>query len=77
MNLYFYFQKKIDKRGRKLVDYDSQRHQLENLDRSARRDEYKIARSRDQLELARTTYEQLNKVSLVILEVLIIYFLLF
>ena len=59
----FKFQKKIDKRGRKLVDYDSQRHQLEALDKSARRDEYKIARARDQLEVARTTYEQLNKVS--------------
>ncbi|XP_076031780.1 amphiphysin isoform X3 [Oratosquilla oratoria] len=53
--------KKIDKRGRKLVDYDSQRHQLENLQRSARRDEYKIARVQDQLEAARTTYEALNK----------------
>ncbi|XP_050740373.1 myc box-dependent-interacting protein 1-like isoform X5 [Eriocheir sinensis] len=53
--------KKIDKRGRKLVDYDSQRHQLENLQRASRRDEYKIARSRDALETARTTYEVLNK----------------
>ncbi|XP_071523126.1 myc box-dependent-interacting protein 1 isoform X3 [Panulirus ornatus] len=53
--------KKIDKRGRKLVDYDSQRHQLENLQRANRRDEYKIARSRDALETARVTYEALNK----------------
>ncbi|KAK8394475.1 hypothetical protein O3P69_006567 [Scylla paramamosain] len=53
--------KKIDKRGRKLVDYDSQRHQLENLQRASRRDEYKIARARDALETARTTYEVLNK----------------
>ncbi|RXG68080.1 Bridging integrator 2 [Armadillidium vulgare] len=53
--------KKIDKRGRKLVDYDSQRHQLENLQRSNRRDEYKIARVKDQLENARSTYETLNK----------------
>nr|XP_045621996.1 bridging integrator 2-like isoform X3 [Procambarus clarkii] len=55
------FRKKIDKRGRKLVDYDSQRHQLENLQRAGRRDEYKIARSRDTLETARVTYEALNK----------------
>ncbi|KAK8727302.1 hypothetical protein OTU49_009802, partial [Cherax quadricarinatus] len=55
------FQKKIDKRGRKLVDYDSQRHQLENLQRANRRDEYKIARARDALETARVTYEVLNK----------------
>lgn len=53
--------KKIDKRGRKLVDYDSQRHQLEALQRNNRRDEYKLARCRDQLELARTTYDGLNK----------------
>lgn len=60
----FPLQKKIDKRGRKLVDYDSQRHQLENLQRASRRDEYKIARARDALETARTTYEALNKVSM-------------
>ncbi|XP_047740526.1 myc box-dependent-interacting protein 1 [Hyalella azteca] len=53
--------KKIEKRGRKLVDYDSQRHQLEALQRSGRRDDYKLARCRDQLELARTTYHALNK----------------
>lgn len=53
--------KKIDKRGRKLVDYDSQRHQLENLQRATRRDEYKIARAQDALETARVTYEALNK----------------
>ncbi|KAK4300907.1 hypothetical protein Pmani_026923, partial [Petrolisthes manimaculis] len=53
--------KKIDKRGRKLVDYDSQRHQLENLQRARSRDEYKIARARDALESARITYEALNK----------------
>jgi len=53
--------KKIDKRGRKLVDYDSMRHQVEALQKSTKRDEYKMARSRDQLELARTTYDALNK----------------
>ncbi|XP_042890435.1 amphiphysin-like isoform X2 [Penaeus japonicus] len=53
--------KRIDKRGRKLVDFDSQRHQLENLQRATRRDEYKIARARDTLENARVTYEGLNK----------------
>lgn len=53
--------KRIDKRGRKLVDFDSQRHQLENLQRATRRDEYKIARARDNLENAKVTYEALNK----------------
>jgi len=53
--------KKMDKRGRKLVDYDSMRHQLEAQQRSQKRDEYKMARCKDQLELARTTYDALNK----------------
>jgi len=53
--------KKIDKRGRKLVDYDSMRHQVEALQKSNKRDEYKMARCKDQLESARTTYDALNK----------------
>jgi len=53
--------KKIDKRGRKLTDYDSQRHQLEALQRSTKQDTYKLARCRDQLDHARTTYDHLNK----------------
>lgn len=38
------FQKKIEKRGRKLVDYDGQRHSFQNLQANAakRRDDVKV-----------------------------------
>uniref|UniRef100_A0A1B6DR86 Uncharacterized protein n=1 Tax=Clastoptera arizonana TaxID=38151 RepID=A0A1B6DR86_9HEMI len=55
--------KKIDKRGRKLVDYDSQRHHSQSLQGSStlkKRDEIKVAKAREQLEDAKRTYEQLN-----------------
>lgn len=55
-------QKKIDKRGRKLVDYDSQRHSFQNLQANAakRRDDVKLTKGREQLEEAKRTYELLN-----------------
>lgn len=39
-----FLQKKIEKRGRKLVDYDSQRHSFQNLQSNAtkRRDDVKV-----------------------------------
>lgn len=57
--------KKIDKRGRKLVDYDSQRHNYQSLQASAasgtkKRDENKISKAREALEEAKRTYEMLN-----------------
>ncbi|KAI4459723.1 amphiphysin [Holotrichia oblita] len=54
--------KKIDKRGRKLVDYDSQRHSFQalQLNMAKKRDEGKIAKGREQLEEAKRTYEVLN-----------------
>ncbi|XP_015604720.1 amphiphysin isoform X2 [Cephus cinctus] len=53
--------KKIDKRGRKLVDYDSQRHSFQSLQGNPKkRDELKVSRGKDQLEEAKRTYEQLN-----------------
>ena len=54
---------KISKRGRKLVDYDSQRHSFETLqqNQSAKQpDDAKLAKHRDQLEEARRVYESLN-----------------
>lgn len=52
---------KIAKRGRKLVDYDSQRHTHEALQQQAKQqDEAKLGKSRDQLEEARKVYESLN-----------------
>lgn len=54
--------KKIDKRGRKLVDYDGQRHSFQALQASMakKRDDVKIMRGREQLEEAKRTYEVLN-----------------
>ncbi|XP_034829553.1 myc box-dependent-interacting protein 1-like isoform X2 [Maniola hyperantus] len=54
--------KKIEKRGRKLVDYDGQRHSFQNLQANAakRRDDVKVTKGREQLEEAKRTYEILN-----------------
>ncbi|XP_025829877.1 myc box-dependent-interacting protein 1 isoform X1 [Agrilus planipennis] len=54
--------KKIDKRGRKLVDYDSQRHNFQSLQTSMakKRDDTKLSKGREQLEEAKRTYEMLN-----------------
>ncbi|XP_044736490.1 amphiphysin [Chrysoperla carnea] len=54
--------KKIDKRGRKLVDYDGQRHNFQNLqaNNAKKRDDVKLTKAREQLEEAKRTYEQLN-----------------
>ncbi|KAL3279919.1 hypothetical protein HHI36_017426 [Cryptolaemus montrouzieri] len=53
--------KKIDKRGRKLVDFDSQRHSFQALQTNMKkRDETKINKGREQLEEAKRTYEILN-----------------
>ena len=37
-------QERVDKRGRKLVDYDSARHNLETLQSAKKRDEAKIGK---------------------------------
>ncbi|XP_043289802.1 amphiphysin isoform X2 [Venturia canescens] len=53
--------KKIDKRGRKLVDYDGQRHNFQSLQcNPKKRDELKVTRGKELLEEAKRTYEQLN-----------------
>ncbi|XP_046982640.1 myc box-dependent-interacting protein 1 isoform X1 [Schistocerca americana] len=54
--------KKIEKRGRKLVDFDSQRHSYQSLQQSnpKKRDELKMVRARESLEEAKRTYEMLN-----------------
>jgi amphiphysin len=55
---------KIAKRGRKLVDYDSQRHSFETLQQSQagkQLDDIRLAEHREQLEQARSVYEALNK----------------
>lgn len=53
---------KIAKRGRKLVDYDGCRHAFESLQASTKkRDDIKVAKTREQMEEARRLYEVLNK----------------
>lgn len=54
--------KKVDKRNRKLIDYDSQRHSFQNLQANAnkRKDDVKLTKGREQLEEARRTYELMN-----------------
>jgi len=53
---------KIGKRGRKLVDYDSARHTVESLEsKTGKKDEIKIAKSREAMEEARRLYDVLNK----------------
>ncbi|XP_055316195.1 myc box-dependent-interacting protein 1 isoform X2 [Sitodiplosis mosellana] len=54
--------KKIEKRNRKLIDYDGQRHSFQSLQASAakRKDDVKVTKGREQLEEARRTYEILN-----------------
>ncbi|XP_066586171.1 amphiphysin isoform X3 [Prorops nasuta] len=53
--------KKIDKRGRKQVDYDSQRHNFQSLQcNPKKRDELKVTKGKELLEEAKRTYEQLN-----------------
>lgn len=39
-----FFQERVAKRGRKLVDYDSARHHLEALQGAKKKDEAKIAK---------------------------------
>ncbi|KAI1290042.1 Amphiphysin [Halotydeus destructor] len=53
---------KIAKRGRKLVDYDGNRHAVESLQtKSGKKDEIRVAKGREQMEEARRLYEVLNK----------------
>ncbi|XP_030386981.1 amphiphysin isoform X2 [Scaptodrosophila lebanonensis] len=54
--------KKVEKRNRKLIDYDGQRHSFQNLQGNAnkRKDDVKLTKGREQLEEARRTYEILN-----------------
>ncbi|KAK2180528.1 hypothetical protein NP493_439g01014 [Ridgeia piscesae] len=51
---------KIAKRGRKLVDYDSARHNFQSLLNAKKRDEAKIAKAQDELDEARQIYDEIN-----------------
>merc|ERR1711976_859385 len=52
--------KKIEKRGRKIIDYDKERHNVQTLQTDPNRNEAKYARAREQMESAKRTYEILN-----------------
>jgi len=52
--------KKIEKRDRKLVDYDGQRHSFQTLQASKKREEVKVARAKEQLEEAKRTFAVFN-----------------
>merc|ERR1712098_914127 len=52
--------KKIDKRGRKLIDYDAERHAVQQMQNNPTRNEAKFVRTKEQMENAKRTYELLN-----------------
>jgi len=52
--------KKIDKRGRKLIDYDAERHNVQQMQNNPNRNEAKYIRAKEQMENAKRTYEVLN-----------------
>merc|ERR1712127_630777 len=52
--------KKIEKRGRKLIDYDKERHNVQTLQANPNRNEAKYARAKESMECAKRTYEILN-----------------
>merc|ERR1712127_605224 len=52
--------KKIEKRGRKLIDYDKERHNVQQMQQNPNRNEAKYARARESMENAKRTYELLN-----------------
>jgi hypothetical protein len=49
--------KKIEKRSRKLIDFDGERHALQALQANPRRPEAKLGKQREALEAAKRTYE--------------------
>ena len=52
--------KKTEKLGRKLVDYDGQRHTFQASQTSEKREEVKITRGKEQLEEGKRTFAVFN-----------------
>jgi len=52
--------KKIDKRGRKLIDFDKERHNVQQMQSNPNRNEAKFARAKESMDNAKRTYELLN-----------------
>nr|XP_056720880.1 bridging integrator 2 [Euleptes europaea] len=55
------FKERIAKRGRKLVDYDSNRHHLEALQNAKKKDEAKITKAEEEFYKAQAVFEEINK----------------
>ena len=55
-----FLQKKIDKRGRKLIDFDAERHAVQQMQNNPNRNEAKFIKAKEQMENAKRTYEVLN-----------------
>ncbi|XP_069121924.1 myc box-dependent-interacting protein 1-like [Argopecten irradians] len=51
---------RIAKRGRKLVDYDNARHNLDVVQNAKKRDENKVAKAKEDAEQARMIYTEMN-----------------
>uniref|UniRef100_A0A8C9S813 Bridging integrator 2a n=1 Tax=Scleropages formosus TaxID=113540 RepID=A0A8C9S813_SCLFO len=51
---------KVAKRGRKLVDYDSTRHHLEMLQNAKKKDEVKISKAKEELNITERIFEDIN-----------------
>ncbi|XP_051947612.1 bridging integrator 2-like [Xyrauchen texanus] len=52
---------KVAKRGRKLVDYDSTRHQLAGLKTAKKTDDIKIGKAEDEMNAAKMIFEDINR----------------
>ncbi|XP_046896864.1 bridging integrator 2a [Hypomesus transpacificus] len=52
---------RVAKRGRKLVDYDSSRHHLEALQTAKKRDDTKISKADDEVNIAQNVFEGINR----------------
>ncbi|XP_038866590.1 bridging integrator 2-like [Salvelinus namaycush] len=52
---------KVAKRGRKLVDYDSSRHHLEAMQNAKKKDDVKIAKAADEVNIAQSVFEGINR----------------
>merc|ERR1712107_891537 len=49
--------KKIDKRGRKLIDFDAERHAVQQMQNNPNRNEAKFVRAKESMENAKRTYD--------------------
>merc|ERR1712165_63601 len=52
--------KKIDKRGRTLIDFDKERHEVQSMQNNPNRNEAKFIKAKENMETAKRTYEVLN-----------------